>query len=297
MVLKREKNHKYRIAIFTTQTSFSGLSDCLDDNCMVECVIVPENRASSAKVRQVIEFCERTGLNAAVHRLGDEQKKFNAWLKDLNLDLGLSWNYSQILRPETLQVFQNGVWNMHGGKIPEYRGANVLQWAIINGETEIGITWHAMNHEIDSGLLLAQCSVPIAPEENALEIAKKVNRKGIELFRNLWGQYSESGIEARQIDITNGTYYRRRTPVDGLLPEKCSLVQLANYRRALCPPWPGPIFIQDGRCYQITSEELAEEKIMFCCADGKSELPVKLLSDPVLLAQIHERMEERRNKP
>ena len=74
-----------------------------------------------------------------------------------------------------------GTFNLHASLLPQYRGAAPINWAIINGETETGITTFLLNHEIDKGAILGQKRVPIAPEENVGTLYDRLMNLGPEL--------------------------------------------------------------------------------------------------------------------
>lgn len=59
-----------------------------------------------------------------------------------------------------------GTFNLHASLLPQYRGAAPINWAVINGETETGVTTFLLNHEIDKGAIIAQVRVPILPKDN-----------------------------------------------------------------------------------------------------------------------------------
>ncbi len=79
----------------------------------------------------------------------------------LGADVGLSIAYDQILRRPLLATPRLGCVNFHAGKLPAYRGRNVITWAILNGEPEIGLTAHMMDDGIDTGGILLQRVLPI----------------------------------------------------------------------------------------------------------------------------------------
>jgi Methionyl-tRNA formyltransferase len=83
------------------------------------------------------------------------------WLRALEPDLLLSIAYNQILHAPVREVARHGALNLHAGKLPFYRGRNVINWALINGETEIGITAHLMDDGIDTGDIVLQRTLPI----------------------------------------------------------------------------------------------------------------------------------------
>ena len=87
--------------------------------------------------------------------------EFVARLRDFAPELNLSVSYDQIIRRPLLEAAPRGFVNFHAGKLPNYRGRNVVNWALINGETEIGLTAHFMDEGIDTGDILLQRTLPI----------------------------------------------------------------------------------------------------------------------------------------
>ena len=82
--------------------------------------------------------------------------------KGLSPDLNISVSYDQIIRKPLLESAPRGFLNFHAGKLPFYRGRSVLNWALINGEKEIGLTAHYMDEGIDTGDIVLQKSLPVS---------------------------------------------------------------------------------------------------------------------------------------
>ncbi len=86
-------------------------------------------------------------------------------MRELQPDLSIVIAFRML--PEVIWAMPRlGTFNLHASLLPQYRGAAPINWAIINGETETGITTFLLNHEIDKGAILGQTRVPIAPEDN-----------------------------------------------------------------------------------------------------------------------------------
>ncbi len=84
--------------------------------------------------------------------------------------------------PEAVWAFPRlGTFNLHASLLPQYRGAAPIQWALINGEKETGVTTFFINHEIDTGKIILQEKVPILPEDNAGTLTDKLMRAGARL--------------------------------------------------------------------------------------------------------------------
>lgn len=100
--------------------------------------------------------------------------EFVAQLKALNPDLIVVVAFGQILSPEILSLPQYGCINVHASLLPYYRGAAPLHWAVINGETETGVTTMRMDEGLDTGDMLLQEKISISSEETTVQIHDKL---------------------------------------------------------------------------------------------------------------------------
>ena len=206
-------------------------------------VVVPENRKSSAKVHDLIE---RTDLPTGF------QPRGGGIPSDLpHADAAISWLYSQILSEQDIKRYKLGIINMHGGKLPEYRGASVLQWAIANGETELGITWHQIVGEVDSGPVWAEDAIPIPSDANALAMRAAMIEKGLALFPLAWSRFASGASPVRRVDPGTGKVWPQRRPKDGKIGERWAEKKVRDLIRALPAPWPRPTLVIGGRDYDV----------------------------------------------
>jgi len=160
-------------------------------------------------------------------------------LRALTPDLGLSIAYNQILRRDVRGSAPLGCVNVHAGKLPSYRGRNVINWAIINGEREIGLTVHFMDDGIDTGDILLQHTLPIGWTDSygdvlgrVVEAIPQFVEEGVELVA--CGNYTTE----RQAEAV-GTYFGGRGEGDEWLDWADSSVNLHNKVRGISRPGPG----------------------------------------------------------
>ena len=219
------------VHLITSDPSGFELIDSFGKDVSVTGVIVPSNRLKATKTEKVLELANLRNLPVSIHHLHNH---FDNSLP--SSPAAISWLYSQIICVSDLDRYSKGVLNMHGGKIPEYRGANVMHWAIINGEKELGITWHKMIGEVDAGPIYAETCIPIPREMSALEIRGKMIEKGIALFPSAWKKFLDK--KARMPDLSGGKRWPPRSAVDGEIGEHWPEEMVRNIVRALCPPWP-----------------------------------------------------------
>lgn len=103
-------------------------------------------------------------------------------LRQLQADIFVVAAFGQILSKEILDMPKYGCVNIHASLLPKYRGAAPINWAIINGEKETGVTIMQMNEGIDTGDMLSHTVVPIAPKETAATLFDKLAKAGAELI-------------------------------------------------------------------------------------------------------------------
>lgn len=93
-------------------------------------------------------------------------------IKDYRCDVLVSMSFNQIFRKEIIDLTPLGIVNCHAGKLPFYRGRNVLNWVLINDENEFGITVHFVDEGIDTGDIILQKSYPISDQDNYASLLK-----------------------------------------------------------------------------------------------------------------------------
>jgi methionyl-tRNA formyltransferase len=211
----------------------------LDAGGRIEAVVFPSARRGDcrmARVRADVEAAELRVLEQPPRR---DAGPFARRLAALAPDLVLVWSYPMILPTCLLDVPRLGCLNLHMGLLPEYRGPNGLQWAIVNGETTTGVTVHYIEEGIDTGPLLARARIPIGPDEDVVGVLRRARMAGIELLRQGWPHYSLRRVPARAQDESRAGYFPRRTAEDDRIDWSTSAVQIRNLVRATAAPFPG----------------------------------------------------------
>jgi len=223
------------VHLYATDESVFSLFQALPEKekVSVTAIIVPQNRINTKKVNRIMKRV--TDIPIYIQTKRD-------WSLDgiPDADIAISWLYSQFISSNILDSYTYGILNMHGGKIPQYRGANVLQWAIINGESDLGVTWHTMVREIDAGPVWVESSVPISPDVDALYIRKLLIEEGVRTFPQAWNACIDSEKKGIIPDLSKGKYWPTRKPEDGRIKSGMTIRQVKDMIRALPKPWPGP---------------------------------------------------------
>ena len=132
-----------------------------------------------------------------------------------------------------------GAWNMHGSLLPKFRGRAPLNWAILKGETETGVTLHEMVEKPDAGRIVDQQAVPIGPDENAVEVFHKMTEAADKVLRRSIKDLVSGNPKFRPNDLSRGSYFGRRRPEDGRIDWSKSAKEIHDLVRAVAPPFPG----------------------------------------------------------
>ena len=187
-------------------------------------------------------------------------------IRQLQPDLFLVWSYSMMLPPELIALAPRGAVNVHGGLLPEYRGGHVMNWAIVNGEPETGVTLAYLDQGIDTGPVIAARRFPIARDDDAASVRDKLQAAGQALLELWWPVLEDGGAPAVPQDESRARYHRMRTAEDGRIDWQASSAAIDNLVRALAAPWPGAFTFLGGTRIVVRRVQPADD-------DGSAAAP------------------------
>jgi methionyl-tRNA formyltransferase len=143
--------------------------------------------------------------------------------------------YGQILRPETLYATKNGAYNVHASLLPKYRGAAPIERAIMNGETETGITIMKMDEGLDTGPTALQRPVNIPPEMNAGELTRLLANTGAKAIVESLDLLEDGNLTLIGQDSFKATYASKLTDEDRVIAWERGVGEVHDQVRALAP--------------------------------------------------------------
>jgi methionyl-tRNA formyltransferase len=146
--------------------------------------------------------------------------------------------FGRILTPTILSLPPRGCINVHGSLLPKYRGAGPIQWAIINGETQTGITTMLMDEGMDTGAMLLQEAIPITPDDTADTLSPRLAALGGRLLVETIARLKADTLTPRPQDASQVTFAPLLKKEDGVIDWALPATALANRIRGLSP-WPG----------------------------------------------------------
>ncbi len=207
----------------------------------------------------VIDFCKDNNLPCYI---GNPRKPaVEDFLKYKECDIIASVNYL-FLVDERIIKFPNLIaFNVHGSLLPKYRGRSPHVWAIINGETETGITSHLIELGCDTGAIIEQTVIPIEPEDTGAILLNKYTEEYVPLIERTIQRIAsgERNFTHQQEDIA--TFFTKRTPEDGKINWDWQADRIINWVRAQAHPYPGAFSFANEE--KITINKLRKSKLGF----------------------------------
>lgn len=171
-------------------------------------------------------------------------------LRIFNPDLICVTAYGKILPKNILELPPCGCINVHASLLPKYRGAAPINWAIINGEKNTGITTMLMNEGMDTGDILLQEEMPIDEEDTGETLSEKLSHIGAELLIQTIKLLKENKLSPIPQDHSKATYASMLKKEDGLIDWSKSAQEIKNSIRGTLP-WPGAYTFLEGKNLKI----------------------------------------------
>ncbi|KAA8673917.1 bifunctional UDP-4-amino-4-deoxy-L-arabinose formyltransferase/UDP-glucuronic acid oxidase ArnA (plasmid) [Pantoea dispersa] len=206
-------------------------------------------------------------------------------IRTMQPDFIFSFYYRALLSDTILNCARVGAFNLHGSLLPKYRGRAPLNWVLVNGETETGVTLHRMVKRADAGDIVAQQRVAIDPQDNALTLHRKLVACAGQLLEGALPPMKRGEIAATPQNDAEATVVGRRTPEDGRINWELPAAKVNNLVRAVTDPWPGAFayagtvkfVVWKGRVHQDAPSVkpgtvLSVEPFLIACGEGALEV-------------------------
>jgi methionyl-tRNA formyltransferase len=170
-----------------------------------------------------------------------------ARVRTLEPDFLFSAMFRQMLKRELLDVPSRGALNLHPSLLPKFRGRSPLNWVLVEGETETGVTLHYMVEKPDRGDIVAQRRIAIDEGETALSLHRKATAAARELWKEAYPLLAAGRAPRIPQDQSRASYYGGRTPADGEIDWRRPARRLYDLVRAVTHPYPGAFSWRNGR--------------------------------------------------
>jgi methionyl-tRNA formyltransferase len=215
----------------------------------VVAVVTQPDRPKGRELKLQPSPVKALALQASLPVLQPERARDEAFLgalRDLQPDLIAVAAYGQILPQSILDLPRHGCLNVHTSLLPRYRGAAPIQWAILNGDAETGVTIMKMDAALDTGDILTQATTPIHPEDNSETLHNRLARMGAELLVRTLPDYVAGELTSRPQPTEGVSYAPKIKKQDGHIDWNQPAIALWNRVRGLVP-WPGAFSYLPGQ--------------------------------------------------
>ncbi len=179
-------------------------------------------------------------------------------IKELQPDIIFSFYYRNMIGSEILDIPARGCLNLHGSLLPRYRGRCPVNWVLVNGEQETGVTLHYMTPRPDDGDIAGQETVKIDDNDTALTLHKKLGVAAEQLLKRLLPLIQRNKVERTPQNAANASYFGGRGAKDGEIQWNQSAAAIRNLVRAVTRPYPGAFsFLGNHKCifWQVATTE------------------------------------------
>jgi len=162
-------------------------------------------------------------------------------------DVIFSFYYRKMIGRKILDLPSVGAFNLHGSYLPHYRGRCPVNWVIINGERQTGVTLHYMIEKPDAGHIVGQKAVKIEISDTAKTLYDKLCATAKELLNEVLPSIKKEQIPRLKQDLSKGSYYGGRRPENGCIDWNKSASEIYNLIRGVTDPYPGAFaFLDNG---------------------------------------------------
>jgi len=170
-----------------------------------------------------------------------------ALVKALKPDILFSFYYRRLIRRDLLALPPAGCLNLHGSLLPKYRGRCPVNWVLIHGEKETGVTLHYMTPKPDDGDIVGQEAVSIGDDDTATALYEKLIPAAGRLLDRVLPLILAGTAPRVPQDHSQASYFGGRRPEDGLIDWRQDATRVRNLIRAVTRPYPGAFTFRHGR--------------------------------------------------
>jgi methionyl-tRNA formyltransferase len=269
----------------TPEFAVASLDALVKAGCNIVGVITAPDKPAGRGMQLQQSAVKKYAVENNLHVLQPEKLKnpdFLSQLKSLKADLQIVVAFRML--PEVVwSMPPMGTINVHGSLLPHYRGAAPINWAVINGEKETGVTTFKLKHEIDTGDILLQQTMPIAQNETAGQIHDRMKDMGAAVLVNtVKGLADQSLNEVPQVFDTDLKHAPKIFTDTCKIDFSKPVQQVHNLIRGLSP-FPGAFTTLNGKTLKIYKSEIelgipvgdagdcktdGKTFLKFACADG-----------------------------
>ena len=171
-------------------------------------------------------------------------------IRQMKPDIIFSFYYRDMIKPAILDIPPAGCLNLHGSLLPKYRGRCPINWVLVNGEKETGVTLHYMTPKPDDGDIVCQQEILISDDDTARTLHKKTAQTAGVMLDEILPKINTGKVQRYPQNHSQATYFGGRRPEDGEIDWSRGPHEVRNLVRAVTRPYPGAFsYIGDRKCF------------------------------------------------
>lgn len=215
---------------------------------------------------EIIEWCKKHSVSCFVGN--PRNGKAKEFIQDKPVDLILSINYLYLVEEDILSFPKQYAINLHGSLLPKYRGRTPHVWAIINGESEVGVTAHIMTSGCDEGAIISQLTVQVDSDDTGADILGKYSKVYPLVLTEVLEAIKNDSVTLIDQDDSKATFFGKRTPEDGEINWSWHRGRINNWIRAQTNPYPGAFTFYESYKVIINKSTFSDYGFSSTQADG-----------------------------
>ena len=225
-----------------------ALKALIEEVDIIGVVAHPEDPEEGDRYESVYDYAKKHQIPVIRAKGKEAQVKF--FLQDNKPDLIWVTDYRYLLPHSILQISAEGAVNLHPSLLPKYRGRAPVNWAIIQGEKEIGLTAHFISTGMDDGDIIEQRSFSLTKEEDVGDALNKLMPLYYVITKEVIRNFIDGNVSRYKQNENLATTYKARKPDDGKINWQQTAVQIRDFIRAVATPYPGAFtYFQGSRLY------------------------------------------------
>jgi methionyl-tRNA formyltransferase len=220
----------------------------------------PKGRGMELALSPAKQAALRLGLQVSQPEKIKNNDEFRQQLAAIAPHAIIVVGYGRIIPQWMIDLPPIGNLNLHGSLLPKYRGAAPIQWAIARGETVTGVTTMRIDAGLDTGDILLQKEIPIAPEDTAVTLAPRMAAIGAELMVETLHGLQAGTVHRRPQDHSRATLAPILKKEDGQIDFQLNAQEILNRLRGF-QPWPGAYTSFRGKSLHIWAVQPVESAV------------------------------------
>ena len=258
---------KFRVAYCGTPDFSVPTLDLLANHPHIDLVMVismpdrPAGRGMELKSPEVIEYAKSKKIPFFQCENINREEEFLVKLQDLNLDFMVVLAFAQFLGSKVLTAPKMGCFNIHTSLLPKYRGAAPIQYALLHGDKDTGVSIQKMVKKMDAGDIVHSHPLPIAPTENGGQLYTRLKYQAALAMNDLIHKILNNEVKPEPQDETKVSFAPTLKKEDGFLNFKDSSMEKINNQIRALDPWPGTYCFLNGKRLKVFVAEPTYVKI------------------------------------